>query len=65
MRGGRLQSAWGEPPSYAPLPSHHARSFPHPSSKASSELDASSEMSLIVRVVCATKLLPTLTFDDY
>ena len=31
--------------------------------KASSELDASSEMSLIVRAVCATKL-PTLTFDD-
>ena len=47
-------------------PSHPAFSFPHPSTmarKASSELDASSEMSLVVRVVCTTKL-PTLTFDD-
>lgn len=31
--------------------------------KAGTELDPSSEMSLIVRSVCATKL-PTLTFDD-
>ena len=47
-------------------PSHPALSFPHPSSqarKASSELDASYEKSLIVRAMCATKL-PTLTFDD-